>query len=56
MQRWLDWLDKLTKPIRSRGVKEALQKLEDEETAALAVAEGRGEGRRKRQRDENEDD
>ena len=56
MQRWLDWLDKLTEPIRNRRVKEALQELKNEETAALIVAEGRGEGRKKRQRDEDEDD
>ena len=54
MQRWLDWLEKLTEPIRSRGVKEALQQLEDEETTNLAKAKAI-EGGHKRQRDEDEE-
>ena len=59
IQRWSDWLDKLTGPIRSREVKEALQELEEEETVALATAkatEATGAGRNKRQRDEKNDD
>lgn len=58
IQRWLDWLEKLTGPIRSRGVKEALQELEDEETANLTIArlaEDQTKGR-KRQRDEEENE
>lgn len=57
IQRWLNWLDKLTKPIRSRGVKEALQKLKKKKTAALAVTvRFEAQKGKKRQRDDDDDD
>ena len=57
MQRWIDWLNKLTGPIKRRGVEEAMRQLEEEETAALATAKAvETAGRNKRQRDEEDDD
>lgn len=47
IQKWLNWLTKLTDPIRSQGVEETLQEIKDEMTKR------RG---RKRQRDEENDD
>lgn len=59
MQQWIDWLDKLTGPIRRQGVEETLRELKDIETAALTtarVAEATGTGRKKLQRDKEKEE
>ena len=52
IKRWLDWLEKLTGPIRRRGVEEALQELEDEETTTLAMTMAAEESRNRRRDDD----
>ena len=44
MEKWLSWLHKLTGPIRSRGVEEALKEVQNEEIIE-----------RKRQRDDDDE-
>ena len=65
MQRWIDWLDKLTESIRKQKMKKTLQKLKNEKTAVLMIAkttetaeaETTEKNKKKRQRDEkNEND
>lgn len=46
IKKWLGWLQKLTGPIRSQGVEEALQEIKDEEAR----------GKKRRRDDDNEDD
>lgn len=56
IERWISWLDKLTGPIRKKGVEQALKELEHE--AEQDEAEGKSLTQRKRRRvvDEEEDE
>lgn len=55
IQRWLNWLSKLTGPIRGQAVEEALEGIKDE-MAIGGGGGGGGGGGRKRQRDEEKEE